>query len=418
MVDPSTSSTVELEPNDNESGITTVTVAVSMLLLLGFAAIAVDGSNLYRERSDVQNASDHAAYAAAYEACTGGSDADAITTGLNLAIANGFDDASPEVWVQVQKEGSDWRATVDSTIDGFFSQVLGASTLNTHATALAKCTTSVVAGYALFAGGQCGQNTLDWSGSDNSVTGGVHSNDGIDVSGSNNTINGSTTSTSGISDGGGGNLYNPPATTTSVQPWPQNFDVDDFVPVSEGGNASVEATVGSTFYHFYDGKIDSGVLSSEGWISGTTIDPGVYVATDDIDLSDSGLTGTVTFVTAPDAEGKGIITLSGSNHDLDPYYQSLLLFSDAWKGNPGYPWDPPPPDHPDCFDPAIKLSGSDHNWEGIMFAPRGLVELSGSTNVGIQGSIIAYTIRLNGSTQQITFSGAGGGGNPVTVLVE
>ena len=331
------------------------------------------------------------------------------------------------------KVDANWKATIDSTIDGYFSKVLGAPTLSTSATAIVSCTTSVVGGYALFAGGVCGEKTLDWSGSDNSVTGGIHSNDGIYVAGSSNTVDGVTTSGDPISGGGSGNTFTPPAAVDGPFGWPITFDAADFLPdlfdLGNGsplGNKLVEGLVGSDRYHFYDGKIDSGVLLSEGWMTGSVLQPGVYVATDDIDLSISnlsvanivGVTQGVTFVSAPKDEGKGIVTLSGSNQMLNPFYEGLLVFSDSWKGNPGYPYDEPLTPQPDCFDPAIKLSGSDQDWEGILYAPRGMVDLSGSTNVSIDGSVISYTIRIGGSTQDITFVGSGGPSEPNIMFIQ
>ena len=384
---------------------------------MGLAAIAIDGSNLYRERGDVQNAADLAVLAAAYDDCAGGSDP--VAAGSAQAAANGYTHNGSDVVVTIAKDGANWGATIDTTIDGFFSKILGASTLSTGASALALCTTPAVNGFALFAGGVCGKQTLKWSGSSNTVTGGMHSNDQTKVSGSNNTVNGNTTTVNGISASGSSNTFNPPAITTKAKPWPVMFDVNDFLPMSQGGNGSVEATVGSAYYHFWDGKIDGGVLISEGWLTGTTLKDGVYVATEDIVLSGSILTGTVTLVTAPTEEDKGIIKLSGSDQQLDPFYQGLLAFSDAWKGGPGYPWNPEPPDHPKCFETdGIHLSGSNQEWNGIMFAPRSGVVLSGSTNVSVNGSIVAYTITMSGSSQAITSTGSSSSGNPVTVLVQ
>ena len=386
---------------------------------MGLAAIAVDGSNLYRERGDVQNAADLAALAAAYDDCTGGSDPAAA--GSAQAAANGYTHNGADVVVTVAKEGGNWRATIDTTIDGFFSKVLGANTLSTGATALASCTTSVTSGYALFAGGVCGEETLKWSGSSNTVTGAMHSNDQIKVSGSDNAVTGNTTTINGINISGSNNTFNPAATTTSSQPWPVTFDANDFLPVSQGGNGSVEATVGSTFYHFWPTKIDTGVLITNGWLNPvtSTLVDGVYVSREDINMSISDLTGTVTLVTAPSEEQEGVITLSGSDHQLDPYYQNLLAFSDAWKDGPGYPWNPPPPDHPKCLEfEAIRLSGSNHMWDGILYAPRGNVVLSGSTNVALNGSVISHSITISGSSQDITFAGSGAAGDATVSLLE
>ena len=285
------------------------------------------------------------------------------------------------------------------------------------ATAVSSCTTSVVGNYAMFAGGVCGPETLKWSRSNNVVTGAVHSNDGMTISGSDNTINGPTTVSAAINITGSDNTFNP-AQQEGVpsRPWPVIFETSDFLP---GG--PVEAAVGSAYYHYWKGKIDTSLLDSQGWWDPVTktLDDGVYVATDDIDLSVSDLKGKVTLVTAPIASIKGVITLSGSNQDLEPYYMSLLAFSDARKGDPGYPWDPTPPPHPVCHQvDGIELSGSNHIWNGIMFAPRSGVALSGSVNVALEGSIVAYQITLSGSTQNANITGIAAALHPVIELVE
>ena len=313
------------------------------------------------------------------------------------------------------KEDSKWRVHISRTVATFFAKVIGFESVNIGASALAQCTTSVAGGYTLFAGGDCGSQTLDWSGSSNQVTGDVHSNGSLDMSGSDNGVSGNTTAVATVDDGGNGNTFDPPPITgVPWRPWPVFFDTADFLP---GGQ--VASAVGSGDYHYVDGKIDSAVLTANGWLTGTILDDGVYVANGDIDLSGSNLTGTVTLVTAPTVEGMGVISLSGSDHNLSPFYQNLLLFSDSWKGGQGYGYNPPPlSDPPSCFAPAIKLAGSTHNWTGTIYAPRGLVDLSSSVNTTIDGSIVSNTIRLNGSVLSIAFAGAGAGGNPITVLVE
>ena len=389
----------------NDRGVTLIIVAISMMLLMGLAAVAVDGSNLYRERGDTQNAADLAAYAAAYVGCTGSGDP--VVAGKAQAAANGFTHDGVNTIVTLAEEGGNWRATVDSTIDGFFSKILGADTLSTSATAVASCT--VVYGQVMFAGGVCGPETLKWSGSTNTINGDVHSNDGMIISGSVNTVNGATKATAVIDVTGSGNTFNPPRQDgVPAEAWSVTFESSDFLP---GG--PVEATVGSAYYHYWDGKIDTSVLDSQGWWDPVTktLDTGVYVATDDIDLSDQFLNGTVTLVTAPDGSKKGVINLSGSDHDLHPYYMGLLAFSDAWYGSAVTP---------DCHQvDGIKLSGSDNTWNGLMFAPRSGVELSGSTNVSLNGIVMAYHITVSGSNLQITSNIIEtDGGDPQIVLFE
>lgn len=455
----------------SEEGSSLITLAFVLFLLLGVAAVAIDLSAAWNERRQDQTAADLAALAGALSYGDDDAVADEVmaTARLNLDI-----EYSDDAWVALWTSCTDGDRPVDfepvdhathgkldcisiarsyvstepalvrvrlpnQVVETSFGRALGFDSVATNAVAVAS-TSNGGGGHALFAGGNCGQNTLDWSGSSNTVDGGIHSNDGIDISGSNNKVEGATTWVSGMSILGSGNTFNPPAFTTSSQPWPLVFYADDFSPEDSAGlglvgpatsrpagyvAGLVEDSVGAPFYHYVDGILDSGVLLTNGWLTGTVLDPGVYVATDNIDLSISGIsvdtlsgfTG-VTFVTTPSVEGKGIVTMSGSDQTLTPFYRDLLIFSDAWKGSTGYPYVPPTFDDPDCFDPSIKLSGSGQDWKGIMFAPRGMVEISGSVNVSIAGRIVAYTIKLDGSNQDITFDVLGGVSDPQVSLFQ
>lgn len=107
-----------------EYGATAITAALTITFLMGLSALAIDGSNIYRERGEVQNAADLAALAAAYESCTGGNDTAAATAGEGQAAANGYDGTNPNVVVSVVKDGARWRASIDSTVEGYFSPLL------------------------------------------------------------------------------------------------------------------------------------------------------------------------------------------------------------------------------------------------------------------------------------------------------
>ncbi len=109
----------------------------------------------------------------------------------------------------------------------------------------------------------------------------------------------------------------------------------------------------------------------------------MYCATGKISLSGSDISGNVTFIT----DGK--IDLSGSNFTMTPYSKNVLLFST----NNG--------------DDAVKLAGSGGNWQGYQYAPNGSIELSGSGNQSIKGSIIANKVKFSGSDLSIIADGAG-----------
>jgi Flp pilus assembly protein TadG len=74
---------------DNESGQALVFVALSMAVIMGFMALAIDVGVLFRARRNLQIATDSAATAAALNYLYYGSVSTAKTAGINAAAANG-----------------------------------------------------------------------------------------------------------------------------------------------------------------------------------------------------------------------------------------------------------------------------------------------------------------------------------------
>ena len=80
----------------SDSGQTLIWFALSLVVLLGIAALAIDVGRLYGERRRMQNAADAAALAGAHELCQGRPDADAVAMANDYAIArNGAQWATP-----------------------------------------------------------------------------------------------------------------------------------------------------------------------------------------------------------------------------------------------------------------------------------------------------------------------------------
>jgi hypothetical protein len=179
-----------------------------------------------------------------------------------------------------------------------------------------------------------------------------------------------------------------------------------------GGSSAQAAATQGRYYNFGNAKIDSGLLGSSGpygqLLTSGTLAAGIYRTTNDIDLSISNIAGTVTMVADPaPGSSAGVISLSGSNHDLDDFADRLFLFST-------YPM--PPNSLDGCVKAAIKLSGSGHDWQGVIFAPNGMIEYSGSSGTSVNGSLIGLTVTMNGSVNGVTFDASLGGGAPKVEL--
>ncbi|GAP60556.1 hypothetical protein AHiyo1_41080 [Arthrobacter sp. Hiyo1] len=78
-----------IRDDDGERGAVAVLVALLLVVLLGFAALAVDAGMLYSEKAQVQNGSDAAALAVAQKCAANTSDPNCSTTSQIAAdVAN------------------------------------------------------------------------------------------------------------------------------------------------------------------------------------------------------------------------------------------------------------------------------------------------------------------------------------------
>lgn len=379
--------------NGAQRGAAAILVAALLIGLMGIAAIALDGSNAYRTRSDTQRAADAAALAAAWEDCTG--TGDPVAVGLAAAGANGY-----STGVSVTHSGDDWVVTVDETIEAPFGRAIGRDSLSVRTRAVARCDLTPTAEYALFTGGTHCNNSLALTGSSSEVTGNVHSNSDIHISGSSNTIYGNG-SALGTAPGPPAVQWIPAAGNPEAVAVPLDYPViytaASFAP---GGAKAVEA--GADYHDFGSTDIDIAALTDAGlWDAATsTIATGLYYTTGRISLSASSLAGTVTFVTDPAlGTNDGTIAMSGSGHTLTPYDSSgLLMFS-------GHQKQIPLSRSANCTSDAVSLSGSGMDWTGIIYAPGGRVKMSSASNSSLNGSIIALSTDLSGSSMSLVYDG-------------
>jgi hypothetical protein len=155
-------------------------------------------------------------------------------------------------------------------------------------------------------------------------------------------------------------------------------------------------------------------LAADGawWVGGTktskTLRPGIYCSrtgsSDGIKLSDSDIRVLADIATGADGVtfvAQYSIEVSGSNFQLKPFKDNILFASYG------------------TTDVAIKVAGSSGTWEGILYAPNGTAEVSGSSNLALKGGIIAKRVKLNGSSFSIDGSSSEGGpGEQVIALTE
>jgi Flp pilus assembly protein TadG len=120
----------------NERGAVSVIVAILLVTLLGFAAIAVDVGVIYSERAQLQNGADAAALALAQKCAKDASDTDCSTTSAlagSLANQNALDGMSKVHSIELDKTGRKVSVTTsakekggaDNSVSLFFADVLG-----------------------------------------------------------------------------------------------------------------------------------------------------------------------------------------------------------------------------------------------------------------------------------------------------
>src|SRR5690349_20014887 len=87
-----------------ERGQAIVLLALALIGLLGFAAVALDGGNIYTEQRRAQSAADNAVMAAAYQYMIGVTSTATInTTALTNAATNDYDNNSTSNWVKLYR---------------------------------------------------------------------------------------------------------------------------------------------------------------------------------------------------------------------------------------------------------------------------------------------------------------------------
>lgn len=390
----------------NERGQAIVLAALAMIGLLAFLALALDGGNTLTERRRAQNAADAGALAGAQKLWLQRVDGNEFETPVLQAIntaaeANGIEDTDGALGNHINANVKAFYTDRDGNVlpgvsevgalgvvppaaeglrvvarrdfRAFIASLIGRPNLAADAEAIAVVIPPTGCGqFAIYAGcsGDCQQNTLQSTGASITINGGgIHSEDDIHISGGGQGIN--------INDGfveyvtecsGCDNKVEITNGTTPTQVDPIHlpllWELSEFQPGSSAANLA------GANYHYVNGNLDS--LSGDG----------LYYVTGNIDLHDP--VGNVTLV----AEGE--IQLSGGANIHTYNNQWPLLFSNSDNSQQG----------------AIKISGSDAQWTGFLYAPNGLVSMSNAHNSTMYGAIYANEVRLSGSDIYINYDPA------------
>lgn len=385
-------------PSKYESGQAIVMIALMLVGLLGFLGLAVDGGGMFLLYRNVQGATDAAVVAASYALCTSG---DPVAAAYAAAELNGYknDPADPNTVVTVNnpplsgaKAGDDdyVEITISAVKPSYFIHLVYKGPLRVTNRAVGYCNPPrnpfTIAG--LWAGSTTCQNGLKWGGADGEIHSDMHSNYQIQIGGGGQTneVYGDVTAVTEVDPAPGGNTEyytdaNPPTANTPQTGSqylqannPLGYRITDFAPGSDfarraGANYHVVSATNVPFGRWQNGEWRMG--------SSNTGIQGVYYVEGDVNLGSgfsSGVSG-VSIIATGKIKGSGGATM---RYALD----GILFFTSAVS--------------PNCGTSVMDISGSGNSWFGVIFAPFGGVNISGSNHT-IYGGIFADTITISGS---------------------
>ena len=385
-------------PRRHASGQALVVVALGMAVLIAAVGLAIDGGRLFLERREAQGAADHAALTVAQSFCSGESLTAAEADGLASAADNGYDDDGVTNDVAITTPSANrFRVRVSTRTDTMFMRVLGISEFDVAATALTGCSPAGPSGPgAVYAGGDdCngGKYAFDVSGSTSRVFGGVHANSNVNIGGANNRFTDNPiappdpfTYSQSLNPSlatilANGNTFEPGYPAYVLPPaggWAPGWGPTDITP------AMLQA--------YKDLAIANGTSFTTKVTTITT--DGVYYTTSTEGMDIGGVSGTHNVVLVAE---NGPVKFSGSNGVFSPYEHAdlprdgILILSNMDKGVKK------------CEEATIEIAGGGNDWNGVLWSPRGQISMSGSSSDSFDGSLVGWSVKLNGSDLTIFY---------------
>lgn len=379
----------------SESGQTIVLLALSLVGLIGFVALAIDGGRLYAEKRHAQNAADNAALAAARAKCLS---QDYESVAYSMANENGYDNDgvgdivtvnSPPTSGPDEGDSEHVEVIIVSNFPGTLIQFFRPGGLQVTVRAVGECVPGVGQGRpGIFAISRTCNNAIYWSASSVTVRGGIHSNRDLQIRGKKNLLFGMAAYVTTADAAPQNVTLDPPGPANPKHSRPiddyTGIQLEDYAPGGEKADTAEEAGQ----YVHYDGDIDVKWLENNGYYvdETDTIVSGLYYATGDIDIKGRYINGTVTFV----AEGE--IHFTGPDQELSAYVDGLLAFS-ALRRDTGVAR---------CNTPVIQFSLCCSVYNGLSYAPYGNINISGD-GIEYNGGLVGYAISLSGNNATITY---------------
>jgi hypothetical protein len=391
-----------------ESGQALVVVALMMLGLLAATGLAVDGGGLFFLQRDAQNATDASVLSASYAICT---DGDPVAAGLATMASNGFDNngVSNKIFINhppTSGESAGNRAYVEVVLiaykPAYFIQLVYKRPLEVRTRAIGNCLErfdpSTVPG--LWAGSTTCNDTVNWTGSNSTIVGGMFSNNQIKFKGSEvNLSGGEILSVGDIAEDQSDKIHYdpsyPPTEGNAPRNDPVNLDISLYAPGGE-----VSSVMPADHYHAIPRLETTGWKSNNNlWdpTNGTVLE-GLYYIEGDVSVGNGVKVGPegVTIVAT------GEIKFSGKT-DTPPisYYQHIMDETERGVHYPGIIfYSNQLADR--CGSNALSISEPDGRYHGIAYVPRSGINISGSS-IYFHGTLVAQTIDYSGSNGTLRY---------------
>src|SRR5256885_3250504 len=156
-----------------ERGSVLALTAVLMFSIMGITAFAIDLSNWYQARKQLQSAADAAALAGVQDLPGNSTTASADA---QTYVSKNVSGATTTVTTPYQSNSSEIKVSVSKTVPSIFGGVLGIGSADITASAAAKATSSTTTTAIFTSDTACGSQGLYISANGATITGGIHSN--------------------------------------------------------------------------------------------------------------------------------------------------------------------------------------------------------------------------------------------------
>jgi hypothetical protein len=320
-----------MKKNQSQKGQALILIALAIVGLVGFSALAIDGGRVLSDRRHAQNAADTAALAAALEKIQSNSNPNAITEALTRAASNGYNDdgAASEVEVNIPPVSGPYagntqyiQVIIHSYVPTTFARVLGRTVVENTVEAVTRVQGSTSSG-SFFSGAgmastrdddsdQCFliNGNADLTLVDTGIFVNCSGDEALFINGGANVELGANAEVAGCAKDQGGNLSGDGTIVCDV---PQQ-------PVDETMFANVPTTLPTPTCS--SAGAQSGNTLSPGYFNGNvsmnstvTLEPGTYCFNGGLNINGSANlkgTGTVKIVL-----GDGSLNLNGADNTFD-----------------------------------------------------------------------------------------------------